>query len=332
MSHYRKIDTRIWNDEKFRSLSDLGKLAFLFLLTHPHMTMIGAMRASLPGLAAEIGWSPEAFEEAFHEASAKGMAEHDERASLIWLPRFLKYNPPESPNVVKSWVRALDLLPECPLLTRVVAASKDFAEGLSKAFQEALPEAFRKAIRNQEQEQEQDKTHAHAREPSPDGDAGSAGTGTEVLAGNQSAEQSAAAVQQELPMSGTDADRKDPGKAEIAAGTAADHFERFWTAFPKKVGKGAALTAWKKVKRPAETVDLIITALSWQVVSPQWTKDNGAYIPHPATYLNQQRWLDEPATAAVSGNRHSGFGGGKYNLGSKAELKGGNRVMFRTGA
>ena len=103
MSVYRKIYTKIWNDEKFRSFSDGGKLVFFFLLTHPGMTSIGAMRGTIPGLAAELGWTTEAFREAFQEAYAKGIVEHDERASFIGLPNFLKYNKPESPNVVKAW-------------------------------------------------------------------------------------------------------------------------------------------------------------------------------------------------------------------------------------
>ena len=32
---YRKISPCIWNDAKVRELSDKGKLALLFLLTHP---------------------------------------------------------------------------------------------------------------------------------------------------------------------------------------------------------------------------------------------------------------------------------------------------------
>ena len=157
MSHYRKVDTRIWNDAKFRDISDNGKLAFFFLLTHPHMTAIGAMRASIPGLAAEISWLEKAFREAFREASSKGMVEHDEKASLVWLPNFLKYNPPESPNVVKSWCHSIELLPECSLRNRVVIGSVAFVKGLSKGFVEALPEAFTKTMPNQEQEQEQEQ-------------------------------------------------------------------------------------------------------------------------------------------------------------------------------
>lgn len=151
MAKYRKVDPRIWNDAKFRALDDRGKLAFFFLLTHPHMTAIGAMRASIPGLAAEIGWTAEAFREAFREALLKGMVEHDEKASLMWLPKFLRYNPPESPNVIKAWSGSLELLPECELLNRVVAGSVAFAKGLNKGFVEALPEAFAKAMPIQEQ-------------------------------------------------------------------------------------------------------------------------------------------------------------------------------------
>lgn len=154
MAHYRKIDTRIWNDRKFLALSDRGKLAFMFLLTHPHLTAIGAMRATAPGMAHELGWTEKAFREAFGEVLAKGMAKHDESACFVWVPNFLKYNRPESPNVVKSWSSWFDLLPECSLKSQLQQQVKAFAEGLSEGFRKALGEAFAKGMPNQEQEQE----------------------------------------------------------------------------------------------------------------------------------------------------------------------------------
>jgi hypothetical protein len=30
------------------------------------------------------------------------------------------------------------------------------------------------------------------------------------------------------------------------------------------------------------------------MTSAEWTKDGGQFIPHPATWLNQKRWEDEP--------------------------------------
>jgi hypothetical protein len=154
MARYRKVDSRIWNDAKFRSLTDNGKLAFLMLLTHPGMTALGGMRSTIPGLAEELGWTTEAFREAFREALRKGMAEHDEKACLIVLPNFLRYNRPESPNVVKAWVESLDLLPECALKGQLIKRVKGFTEGMSEAFGKALPEAFAKAMPYQEPEQD----------------------------------------------------------------------------------------------------------------------------------------------------------------------------------
>ncbi|TGR84258.1 hypothetical protein EN866_33480 [Mesorhizobium sp. M2D.F.Ca.ET.223.01.1.1] len=156
MSRYRKVDTRIWNDAKFAALDDKGKLAFFMLLTHPGMTALGAMRATPSGLAEELGWPVEAFREAFADILSKGMAEHDERVHLIALPNFIRYNPPESPNVIKAWHGALDLLPECGLKWQVIQRAKDYAEGKSEAFAKAIPEAFAKAMPYQEQEQEQE--------------------------------------------------------------------------------------------------------------------------------------------------------------------------------
>jgi hypothetical protein len=80
-----------------------------------------------------------------------------------------------------------------------------------------------------------------------------------------------------------------------AGGGLDSNFEVFWKAYPKKVGKASAAAAWSKAK--AVTIDLVANALLWQVESDQWTKDGGQFIPNPATYLNQARWLDEPPVA-----------------------------------
>lgn len=69
-------------------------------------------------------------------------------------------------------------------------------------------------------------------------------------------------------------------------------FDEFWAAYPKKTDKKKAQTAWKKIK-PAE-IDKIITDVIQRSRSNDWTKENGKYIPHPTTYINGERWNDEP--------------------------------------
>jgi hypothetical protein len=166
MSHYRIIQTRIWNDEKFHGLTKDGKLAFFFLLTHPGMTSLGAMRATLPGLAAELSGQGEDLTEGLREVFGKGLANLDEDHHFLCLPNFLRYNKPASCNVIKAWVHSLELLPECEskvlLVQRVASFAKDLPEAFRKAFDKTFPKTYPltygkvKPIQEQEQEQEQE--------------------------------------------------------------------------------------------------------------------------------------------------------------------------------
>ena len=74
---------------------------------------------------------------------------------------------------------------------------------------------------------------------------------------------------------------------------AVDLFDDFWKRYPNKTAKGKAVEAWAKIKNKEQVLEQIIDALKWQTDMPKWCEDNGKYIPHPATYLSQQRWLDE---------------------------------------
>lgn len=68
-------------------------------------------------------------------------------------------------------------------------------------------------------------------------------------------------------------------------------FEEFWSAYPRKVGKGNAEKSWSKV---CHEFDAIMAAL--KVQTQAWTDPQ--YIPHPATWLNGKRWLDEVTPAS----------------------------------
>lgn len=63
-------------------------------------------------------------------------------------------------------------------------------------------------------------------------------------------------------------------------------FEDWWRQYPRKVGKGAAAQAYAKALKIATAEQLLAS------LNRQWP-DRIQYIPHPTTFLNQQRWLDE---------------------------------------
>ena len=70
-------------------------------------------------------------------------------------------------------------------------------------------------------------------------------------------------------------------------------FLSFYNSYPKRIGRDAAWKAWQNCNgRRPNLVDLI-QAIENQKKSENWTKENGKYIPHPSTWLNQGRWADE---------------------------------------
>lgn len=169
---YRMLDVRIWCDEKFRALSPLKPSAqalFIYLLTNPHTTSIpGLYRAGAAAMAEELGWSLLGFNRALKEIVAQGLVKVDLKARVIFIANAVKYNKPQSPNVVKSWALHWDEVPECALKNEAYHFLKAFTQGLGKAFAQAFEESLCKArakrqsisykpLLNQEQEQEQEQ-------------------------------------------------------------------------------------------------------------------------------------------------------------------------------
>lgn len=76
------------------------------------------------------------------------------------------------------------------------------------------------------------------------------------------------------------------------ASSIACEFDEFWKAYPRKIGKGTAETAWKK-HGCKDLLPQILTAVRQCKISSDWSRDGGQYIPYPATWLNRKGWDDE---------------------------------------
>ena len=69
-------------------------------------------------------------------------------------------------------------------------------------------------------------------------------------------------------------------------------FDKFWAAWPKNPRKGAKSECrkkWEKLKCETDA-DQIVKHIEWMKTTDQWKEKNGAYIPAPLVYINQQRW------------------------------------------
>lgn len=99
------------------------------------------------------------------------------------------------------------------------------------------------------------------------------------------------------------------GQMAAGTGTLVGHsmtliasFEDFWNAYPRKEGKGAAEKAWGKTNPTIEIMSMMLEAIKAANSSSQWQRENGRYIPAPAKWLNQKRWLDQPKTDDRTGS------------------------------
>lgn len=78
----------------------------------------------------------------------------------------------------------------------------------------------------------------------------------------------------------------------------AEGFDEFWAAYPKREAKVTAVARWNSLRPNEATRRAILADLERRRRSPDWLKENGKYIPLPATYLNQRRWEDEGTVIA----------------------------------
>ncbi|CAN5715244.1 hypothetical protein BH10PSE18_BH10PSE18_08090 [soil metagenome] len=90
-----------------------------------------------------------------------------------------------------------------------------------------------------------------------------------------------------------------------ASQTDPDGFDVFYAAYPRKVGRGAAVKAWAKLTPDERTRTEILTALTLQRPKLDW-REGGRFIPHPSTWLNEERWKDEIAFAGSDDDLYRG--------------------------
>jgi uncharacterized protein YdaU (DUF1376 family) len=68
-----------------------------------------------------------------------------------------------------------------------------------------------------------------------------------------------------------------------------DRFDIFWKQYPRKVARPNAIKAWLKIKPDDVVLKKMLDAINQQ----QLPSKEIQFVPHPATWLNAQRWEDE---------------------------------------
>ena len=68
-------------------------------------------------------------------------------------------------------------------------------------------------------------------------------------------------------------------------------FEKFWSVYPRRIGKQVAFLAWLKVVATYPPEDIISAAEEYAAVCKRERRQE-RYIMHPSTFLNKNRWWD----------------------------------------
>ena len=71
-------------------------------------------------------------------------------------------------------------------------------------------------------------------------------------------------------------------------------FDQFWQLWPRRESKATAIKAWDKAVKKIPSTEIIEKARAY-VTSPKAPARD--YFPYAATWLNQERWNDEPEPA-----------------------------------
>jgi hypothetical protein len=285
VSRYKKIDQRMWGDEKFRRLSrpkPNAQSLWLYLLTGPHTTALPGLSVAGPaGLAEALGWPVKDFTGVFEELTALGMAFIDPAARVLWIPNGVKYDPPENPNVVKHWAKLFDAIPECDLKATALARLKCFIDGMAEPFVQAFRDSFANSL------------------PNPSGNP------LRNPSGNGSVNHSADGCGKGMPIPEPEPEPEpEPSPPKGRARDADANFKVFWTHYPRKQNKRKAFEAWKKLKPDEGLLREILDAIESQKRTRQWQKDDGDRIPYPATWLNERRWEDEVSGQGEAAKQH----------------------------
>jgi hypothetical protein len=133
---YGKVRAQFWESESLRDLSVQAKFIALYLLTSPHTNAIGCFRLPVAYISHDTGIAGGALEKALAELRAANFAIPCERVPWVYIPNYLRHNPPENPNVWRKCVKEL-----CGLPGEISAAATIAAELYDMAAEERMSRA-----------------------------------------------------------------------------------------------------------------------------------------------------------------------------------------------
>lgn len=250
-----RLDDDFWTDPKIKNLSPDDKLLFIWLFTNPYRSYCGLYYLPKPMIGKQTGLSNTSIDRGINTLIDTGLICYDEVLEIVFIKNMLKRQIGKSAALSDQ-------------------QSKGIIKHLDTLHNCLLIQSFL-------------EIYNHLNIPysyTP------IDTPIDSLNDTKSQSQSQSHYKSQSKSKSTCA---SPAACESKN---SNGFDSFWNAYPKKKSKGTALKAWNKVRvnKDFPGIEHILAAINRQKTEIDWLKDNGQYIPYPATWLNSNGWDNEP--------------------------------------
>jgi len=143
---YTRVESRFWQDEKMRNVSDDARYLMLYLLTSPHRNILGLYFLPFPYACFDLGWDEKRFKKALEELLKTGGIAYDAISHVVLVKNYLKHNPLENLNQVKHAIEKLNELPGTHLFRSLLTIVEQFDKPFMKPLIERLQERLGKPV------------------------------------------------------------------------------------------------------------------------------------------------------------------------------------------
>lgn len=260
MEVFTKVERGYWQDEFILELTPEQKFFYLYLMSNSKVNTLGAYVFPMTMSALELGYNRETVKKLLDHFVEAGKIMYDETTNEVFLLNWPKRNWNKRTATLRALKKDVDALKSPVLREKISAMLSAFCGG-----EDAIDDT-----------EEQKGTNGNNEEQK-----GTNGNNVDILDGRKE--------NREKRIENREKEKEDAGTVFDAAAA----FEIFYKAYPNKKNVKTARTRWEKMKVTPELFREIMEGLERAKNSQEWGKDGGAYIPHPATWLNGEGWKNE---------------------------------------
>ncbi|WHH59128.1 hypothetical protein [Petroclostridium sp. X23] len=262
---YTRVESQFWQDDKMRSVDCDERFLMLYLLTSPHRNILGLYFLPIPYACFDLGWDEKRFTKALEKLEWINRIKYDHKNHTVLVCNYLKYNPLENPNQVKSAIDKLNELPETPLIQDFKVVIEQF----EKEFMEPLKEQLNKRFIQPVTETVTETVSVSGTEDN---------VCVDTPAENLSEEDNGA-------------QDNGPGKGEYPT-----EFEEFWSYYPRRVEKKAAFKNWNTLvnnKSSKISPHDLIKASYYYAEECKLKNTAVQYVKHAKTFLGPSKPFED---------------------------------------